>query len=251
MSSIELVNDGVVRAVTLNRPEKRNALSPEMIEGLTEIFSQSPGPNEKVATIRGVGPVFCAGVDLRDRNSGPTGARDIEKMLDAVQHFPLPVVAIVERPAYAGGVELALHSDIVVASTRASFTMPLAQIGFAPSWLLAKKILELLGPAEARRMLLLGDPMPAQRLYDLGAIAEIAEPAEFEARVAAVVGRLRDNAPLALRAIKGVIGRLMSYRDGIPFADIDEEIGRVRVSEDAREGIAARLERRPAKFMGR
>jgi enoyl-CoA hydratase/carnithine racemase len=251
LASIELVNDGVVRSITLNRPEKRNALSPESIERLRAIFSEIPGPNEKVVTIRGVGPVFCAGVDLRDRNPGSEGAREIERMLDAMQTFPLPVVAIVERPAYAGGAELALHADIVVASTEASFAMPLAQIGFAPSWFLSKKIVELLGPAAARRLLMVGDPMPAQRLYDLGAIAEIAEPAEFEARVTAVVGRLCNNAPLALRAIKGTIGRLMTYRDAIPFADIDEEIGRVRVSEDAREGIAARLERRPAKFTGR
>jgi enoyl-CoA hydratase/carnithine racemase len=251
LSSIEFVNDGVVRSITLNRPEKRNALSPESLQRLTEIFSEAPGPDEKLVTIRGVGPVFCSGVDLRDRNAGAAGARDIERMLDAVQTFPLPVVAIVERPAYAGGVELALHADIVVASTEASFAMPLAQIGFAPSWFLSKKIVELLGPAEARRMLMVGDPVPAQRLYDLGAIAEIAQPADFEVRVTALISRLCRNAPLALRAIKAVIGRLMTYRDAIPFADIDAEIGRVRVSEDAREGIAARLERRPAKFTGR
>lgn len=251
MSSIELKNDGIIRSITLNRPEKRNALSPESLERLTAIFSEPPGPNEKLATIRGIGPVFCAGVDLRERNAGSAGARDIEQMLHAVQSFPLPVVAIVERPAYAGGVELALHADIVIASTDASFAMPLAQIGFAPSWFLSKKIVEMVGPAVARHLLMLGEPISAQRLYDLGGIAEIAEPAEFEPRVAALIDRLRNNAPLALRAIKSVIGRLMTYRDAMPFADIDEEIGRVRVSEDAREGIAARLERRPAKFTGR
>ena len=251
MSHIELNIDGAVRAVTLNRPEKRNALSPEMLDELTGIFSATPAPEEKVATIRAIGPSFSSGVDLRDRDASSTGARHIARMLDAVQNWPLPVIAIVEGSARAGGTELALHCDIVVASTNATFGMPLAQIGLAPSWFLSKKIVECLGPVGAREMFFLGDPLSAKRMHEYGAISHVAEPAAFEALVEAVIGRVRDNAPLALRAIKAVINRSMTYRDGIEFADVDELAGNVRVSEDAREGMAARLEKRRPNFRGR
>jgi enoyl-CoA hydratase/carnithine racemase len=251
MSSIEVTVHGAVRSVTLNRPEKRNALSPDMLARLTEIFSETPGPDERVATIGAVGPVFCSGIDLRERDASATGARHIERLLDAIQSWPLPVVAIVEGSAYAGGAELALHCDLVVASTAASFGMPLAQIGLAPSWFLSKKIIESLGPAGARELLLLGDPVPAQRLYDLGAISHVAEPETLALLAEQIVTRCCANAPLALRAIKSVINRAMSFRDDLPYADLDALVGSVRTSADAHEGMAARLERRPPVFRGR
>jgi enoyl-CoA hydratase/carnithine racemase len=251
MSAIECSVDGAVRSVTLNRPEKRNALSPEMIERVTAFFAEEPSAAERVAVIRANGAAFCAGIDLRDRDASATGARHIVGMLDAIERWPLPVVAVVQGPALAGGAELALHCDLVVASTAASFGMPLAQIGLAPNWFLTKKILECLGAAGARELLLLGDPMPAARMHALGAISHLADPDALDAVVERVVTRCSDNAPLALRAIKAIVNRAMTFRDDLPHADLDELTGRVRTSADAREGMAARLERRRAAFQGR
>ena len=121
--------------------------------------------------IRSEGPVFCAGLDLRERGGGAVGgAGAIEAMLHAIELYPLPVVAVVQGDAIAGGNELALHCDFVVASENARFGMSLAKIGLAPSWFLAKKLLEVAGPVGAREMLLLGDPLPARRMADLGLI---------------------------------------------------------------------------------
>lgn len=250
MSKVEVQQSGPVRTVTLSRPEKRNALDAEMLAQLAEAFSTQPGPEERVTVLRSTGSVFCAGLDLRERSaSGPTaGASPIEHVLHLVENYPLPVVAVVQGDAIAGGNELALHCDLVVASTAASFGMSLAQIGLAPTWFLAKKLLEVAGPVAAREVLLLGDPLPATRMHALGVISRVVSPAELEAEAERVIQRLAANAPLSLRAMKSVLVREMAFRDGIEHADVDRLVDAARMSADAREGIAARLEKRAPRF---
>jgi len=240
-----------VRSVLLDRPDKRNALDAEMIAGLQAAFAAPPGTQERLAVIRASGSVFCAGLDLKERSARPAGASPIEAMLHAIETYPLPVVGVVQGDAIAGGNELALHCDLVVASTAARFGMSLAQIGLAPSWFLAKKLLEVAGPVTTRRILLLGDPLPAQRLYDLGVISHIAEPADLERVAGEVIGRLSENAPLSLKAMKALIVREMAFRDQIAHGDVDTLVEEVRRSEDAQEGMAARLARRKPAFKGR
>jgi enoyl-CoA hydratase/carnithine racemase len=243
--------EGAVRSVLLNRPDKRNALDAEMIGELRAAFTEPPGAEERLAVIRAAGSVFCAGLDMKERSARPAGASPIEAMLHAIEVYPLPVVAVVQGDAIAGGNELALHCDLVVASKTARFGMSLAQIGLAPSWFLAKKLLEVAGPVTTRRILLLGDPLPAERLYELGVISHIADPADLDTVAAGVIHRLSENAPLSLKAMKALIVREMAYRDQIPHADVDGLVEQVRRSEDAQEGMAARLARRKASFKGR
>ena len=242
---------GAVRRVLLNRPAKRNALDGEMIAAIKTAFSDPPGASERVAVIRAEGPVFCAGLDLNERVANPGDVSPIEDMLHAIETFPLPVVAVVAGDAIAGGNELAMHCDLVIASTAARFGMSLAQIGMAPSWFLAKKLMEVAGPATTRRILLLGDPLPAQRLYDLGVISHVAEPEELETVAGNVIDRLANNAPLSLKAMKALIVRQLAFREGIAHDDIDTLVATVRRSEDAQEGMAARLARRKPQFKGR
>lgn len=254
MERIIVEVSGAVRTVTLNRPEKRNAMDAPMLSELAEAFSVTPAATERVAVIRANGPVFCAGLDLKERGErgGPTGgASPIEGVLHLVEQFPLPVVAVVQGDAIAGGNELALHCDLVVASTEARFGMSLAQIGLAPTWFLAKKLLEVGGPVAAREILLLGDPVPAARMHALGLIARIAPPGELEAAARAVIERLAANAPLSLRAMKALLVREMAFRDGISHADVDALVDAARTSNDAREGMRARLEKRAPQFEGR
>ncbi len=243
---------GAVRTITLARPERRNALNAEMLDELTALFTVEPPDTERLTVLRAEGSVFCSGVDLKERESNgmATSATAIETALDAVQCYPLPVVAVVQGDAIAGGNELALHSDLVIASSTARFGMSLAQIGLAPSWFLAKKILEVGGPVFAREMLLLGDPVSAERMAQLGMILRVAEPDDLEAAAGAVIDRVAANAPLSLRAMKGVLSRQMTFRDGIDHDDVDALVDAARHSTDAREGIAARLERRAPTFTG-
>jgi enoyl-CoA hydratase/carnithine racemase len=251
MDKIRVSAGGAVREVVLARGEKRNALDAEMLEALTRAFVVSPPADERVTVIRAEGPVFCAGLDLRERGGGMVGASGIETMLHNIELYPLPVVAVVQGDAIAGGNELALHCDFVVASETARFGMSLARIGLAPSWFLAKKLLEVAGPVGAREMLLLGDLLPARRMADLGLIHRAVPPGALEDAARAVIDRLAGNAPLSLKAMKALLVRAMAFRDQIPHEGIDALVAAAGRSADAREGIAAMLERRSPRFEGR
>jgi enoyl-CoA hydratase/carnithine racemase len=242
---------GAVRHVRMNRPEKRNALNPEMIKLLHGAFDVEPQAGERLALVEAAGPVFCAGIDLKERDGSAAGIKPFEHALHAMETYPLPIVGVVQGDAIAGGNEVALHCDLVVASTAAKFGMSPAQIGLAPSWFLCKKLMEIAGPVATKRILLLGDPHPAQTFFDMGLISHIAEPKKLQETADAIVDRLSRNAPLSLKAIKAVLTRQLTHRDHIEHADLDKQLGIVRESEDAKEGIKALFEKRRPQFQER
>jgi len=243
--------DDLMRRVVLQREEKGNALVPEMYEQLIEAFPRDPGPRERLAILTSEGRIFCAGVDLhhlQERETAPSPS-PFEEVLAAMEAYPLPIVGVVQGPAIAGGMQLALHCDFVIASDTAPFGMSLAQIGIAPVWRVAKKVVDLAGPTLAREIFLRGDPVSAARLAEVGAIYRAAPVAELESVTNELVARLVANAPLSLRAIKPLLVRLL---DGpaAPHADVDALVQAARNSADAKEGMAARLEKRAATFVG-
>ena len=214
-----------------------------------DAFDADPGPgiDERVAVIRSNGRVFCAGLDL----SGGIGRdQNVETLFHRVETWPLPVVSVVQGAAIAGGNELALHSDFVVASERARFGMSLAQIGLAPTWFLTKKLLEVGGPVLTREILLLGDPVPAERMAALGLIARCVAEDQLGTAAQAVIDRLVRNAPLSLKAMKATINREMAFRDSIEHDDVDQLVRTAMKSDDAKEGMRARMERRDPNFTG-
>ncbi len=249
MDLIDVRQEGAVRTVTINRPEKSNAMTSDMLLSFHEAFKTEPNEHERVMVIRSTGRVFSAGRDLREQTSG--GRRiDVEPIFHDIETYPLPVIAVVQGAAIAGGCEMALHCDFVVASEMASFGMSLAQIGLAPSWFLAKKLLEVAGPVGAREILLLGDSISAQHMHRLGMIARVAPPEHLEQTAQELIDRLIANAPLSLRAIKATLVREMAFRDGIAHDDIDALVLAARTSQDAMEGMTARVEKRAANFRG-
>jgi enoyl-CoA hydratase/carnithine racemase len=252
MSRIRVERDGAVRTVTLTRADKRNALDAAMLEALLTVFTEPCAPDDRVMVLRAEGPAFCAGMDLAERLAKPITGNEspIEAVLHAIEHHPLPVVGVVQGDAIAGGNELALHCDFVVAAQSARFGMSLAQIGLAPTWFLAKKLMEVAGPVATREILLLGDPLPAARMLELGLIARVAPMAQLDQAATAIITRLAANAPLSLRAMKALLVREMAFRDDIAHVDIDALVQDTRTSADAKEGIAARLEKRVPHFKG-
>src|SRR5579859_8042699 len=166
MNKVIIEKNGPVKTVWMNRPEKRNALDSELIGNMIDALQAPVAADDRVVVISGKGDVFCAGLDMaeRSKSAGAGKASGIEVMLRAIELCPLPVVAVVQGDAIAGGNELALHCDFAVASEAARFGMSLAKIGLAPTWFLAKKLLEVAGPVGAREMLLLGDLLPARRM---------------------------------------------------------------------------------------
>ncbi|HJQ59644.1 MAG TPA: enoyl-CoA hydratase/isomerase family protein [Vineibacter sp.] len=253
MSKTIIETSGPVRTIWMNRPEKKNALDSELLRDLTAAMQAPVAPTDRVLVIRGKGDVFCAGLDMAERREtiGSGSASGIEVMLRAIELCPLPVVAVVQGDAIAGGNELALHCDIVVASQKARFGMSLAQVGLAPNWFLAKKLMEVLGPVTTREMLLLGDPLPATKLHALGLIARCVPADQLEAEAGKVVDRLAANAPLSLKAMKALTVRHLEFRDQIQHTDVDALVQAAMKSQDAQEGMKARLEKRTAVFQGR
>src|SRR5262249_24932069 len=143
-----------IKTLALDRPLKRNALDLAMLEALVREFGDEPEPGERIILLRAEGKTFCAGLDLNELSESNQGVILFERALHAMEAFPLPIVAVVQGDALAGGCELALHCDFVIASEQARFGMPIAQFGLAPSWFLAKKLIENAGPAGAREILL-------------------------------------------------------------------------------------------------
>ena len=167
-----------------------------------------------------------------------------------MEHHPLPIVTVVEGAAIAGGCELALHCEFIVASEDAYFGMSLAQVGLAPTWFLAKKLMEVAGPIGTREILLLGNPLPARWMHERGLIARVAPKEQLEAEVAKIVNRLSANAPLSIQAMKAMIVRQLAFRDNVGHDDIDALVQSARKSNDAKEGMSARLEKRQPNFTG-
>jgi enoyl-CoA hydratase/carnithine racemase len=253
MNKVLVEQNGPVRIIWMNRPEKRNALDRDMRRDLTDALRAPVAPDDRVVVIRGKGDVFCSGLDMAERRAtAETGAASgIEDMLRAIELCPLPVVAVVHGDAIAGGNELALHCDLVLASETARFGMSLAQVGLAPNWFLAKKLMEVLGPVTTREMLLLGDPLHATRLHALGLIARCVPADQLEVQATKMVDRLAANAPLSLKAMKAMTVRQLEFRDTIPHDEVDALVRAALSSEDAREGMLARLEKRSARFHGK
>ena len=250
MAFIRVESDGPVRTVTMTRSEKRNALNDEMLDEMEAAFGAEPPKEERLLVLRAEGPSFCAGLDLTQRQESLGRPSPIEDMLRAVETYPLPVVGIVQGDAIAGGNELALHCDFVVAAETALFAMPLPQIGLSLTWFLAKKLLEVGGPVATREFLFLGDRLSAKWMHENGLIARIAPADELEAEAQKIIDRLAANAPLALKTLKKILVREMAFRDHLDHKDLDALVLETSASADAKEGVRAVLERRAPLFRG-
>jgi len=248
------IKEGIA-TVTMNRPEKRNAMNTALLEGLTNIFHQlETTPEVRVVVIRGEGKAFCSGLDLREMSSRQTGDGDPEtgvvKVFQQIERSRHPTIAMVQGDALAGGCELALHCDLRVASEAARFGMPLARLGLIVPFPLGQKLVEIIGPAFTKQILFTGQPVNAHRAYEIGMIHHLVSAGELETATYALARTIADNAPLSLAGMKALILRAISLRETINRQDLDEMVNRARKSADAQEGVKAMLEKRKPEFHG-
>ncbi|HEU4368703.1 MAG TPA: enoyl-CoA hydratase/isomerase family protein, partial [Methylomirabilota bacterium] len=218
------IADGIA-TVTLNRPDQRNAMNGAMLTGLRAAIEELDGRRDvRVVVVRGAGPAFCAGMDLKEMESRG-GARDPEGdvvgVLQRIEHSRHPTIALIHGDAIAGGCELALHCDLRVMAETARIGMPLARIGMIVPVPLGQKLLEVIGPAHTRQLLFTGRPIDGRRAYEIGMVHQVVPVAGVEAAAATLARTIADNAPLALAGMKQVILRAVAARPAVVHDDLD------------------------------
>jgi enoyl-CoA hydratase/carnithine racemase len=248
------VADGVA-TVTLNRPDKRNAMNAALLAGLRDSFETlDVRPDVRVVVVRGVGPAFCAGMDLREMEARQGAAADPEAdvvaVLQRVERSRHPTIAMVHGDAIAGGCELALHCDLRVAAEPARFGMPLARIGLVVPFPLAQKLVEIIGPAHTRHLLFTGRLIDAAHAREIGLVHQVTSAADLAGATDGLARAIADNAPASLAGIKATIQRTLSLRERIAHEDLDAQARRARQSADASEGRRAMLDKRKPVFRG-
>ena len=246
--------DAGIATVTLNRPDQRNAMNTGLLQALRAAFDALDERRDvRVVVVRGAGPAFCAGMDLKEMQQrgglvDPEG--NVVEVLQRVERSRHPTIAALHGDAIAGGCELALHCDLRVAAESARLGMPLARIGLVIPFPLGQKLVEIIGPAQTRQLLFTGQPVDARRAYEIGMVHQVAAPHELDAAVQALARRIADNAPLSLAGMKAAILRATSRGEGIRHDDLDAAATRARTSADAQEGRRAMLEKRKPRFRG-
>jgi len=233
--------------LTLNRPEKRNALNQPLIEALNQALVKFENDREiRALLLRGEGASFCAGIDLKevDETSGVHNPTSLESVFGRLERFPVPTIAAVQGAALAGGCELALHCDLRVAAEDARIGMTVARVGLLVPYDFIRKLIEIIGSANTAQILYTGEPVNAQRALAMGMVHEVVPNDKLDAAAVAWAEKVSANAPLSLRTMKKSMRRSMSESNDAWHDDI-LELGRaLRASKDAKEGVRAFLEKR-------
>ena len=247
------VADGIA-TVTLNRPDKRNAMNTPLLAALRAgVDELDRAPEVRVVVVRGAGPAFCAGMDLREmeaRQGEVDPEAGVIEVLQRIERSRHPTIAMVHGDAIAGGCELALHCDLRMAADVARFGMPLARIGLVIPFPLGQKLVEIIGPAQTRQLLFTGRLLDASRAREIGMVHEVVPAAELQTATYALARAIAENAPLSLQGMKATILRAISAREQIGHADLDALVLEARRSGDASEGRRAMLEKRKPVFRG-
>ncbi len=243
--------------ITINRPERQNALDRETIFALRDAISSSGQDDEtRVVVLTGAGNAFSSGADLRAaRASSAAGGEDLleagfNATIRAVWNLPKPVIAAVGGAAAGFGCSLALSADVRLASSTARFSLLFVKRGLTLDGG-ASYFLPRLAGLRGMEMALTGDLLNAEEALRLGLVNRVIPQEEFHAQVAEYAERLSKNAPLALAAIKASVHyALRNGLDDVLTYEMDEQ-RRMTRTEDVREGIAAFLEKREPVYKGR
>ncbi len=246
-----------VRTISVNRPDKLNALNQATIGELQGAFAAARGdPGVRVVVLTGSGAkAFVAGADISEfAHATPVQARDFseagQRMMRSVETLGKPVLARVNGFALGGGMELAMCCHLRIAADTAKLGTPEINLGILPGFGGTQRLTRLCGRAVALELCLLGAPIGAQRALELGIVNRVVPVADLDAEVAKVATQLARAAPHALRAILDavILGADMALDQGLSY---ETHLFAVTAStEDMREGTQAFLEKRAAVFRG-
>jgi 2-(1,2-epoxy-1,2-dihydrophenyl)acetyl-CoA isomerase len=253
--------DGIA-TLTLNRPERLNALGDTLRDDLHDALRRSSeDPDVRAIVITGAGRGFCSGGDVKAMHEAREARRE-RALLDRIapsrdltlqlmRDAPQPIIAAVNGPAAGAGMNLALGCDIRIASTAAKFGQSFVRRGLHPDWGGTYFLPRLVGSAKACELIFTGDLLDAEEAYRLGIVNRVVSPEELMPTTYALAQRIAAGPPIAIRLAKRAVYRNMEadLRTSLEFETFAQNI--CSETEDAREGARAFVEKRPPKFQGR
>ncbi|HEV2134670.1 MAG TPA: enoyl-CoA hydratase-related protein [Terracidiphilus sp.] len=240
-----------LRKVTLNRPERRNAMTPEMQMELIAALEDAPATGCRALVLTGAGNAFCSGLDLaclqasagKNALEARAEAERVARMFLALHEMEMPTIAAVNGPAMGGGAGLAVICDFTLASPEAKFGFTETRIGFVPAVVSAFLTLQI-GEKRSRDLLLTGRIVDAQEAKHLGLVNEIVPHEELEHRVRSLAETLARNSPQATRITRRLLAaQSRPWLDAAIVAAVEASV-EARETSDFREGVAAFLEKR-------
>ena len=248
---------GKVALITLNRPEARNAVNGDVAQGLeAAIDKMEEDPNVWVGILRAntagqERPVFCAGADLKAINSGQAGSLNTALGgFGVYRQRKKPVIAAVDGLATAGGCEIVLAADMVVATTRSAFGLAEVMRNLIAGAGGLFRLPRAIGQATAMEVILTGQPLSAERAYALGLINRLVEPGKAEESAFELASRVCLAAPLAVWASRKIVLAAAYENDETLINMTNAEFGKVLQSQDTKEGLTAFIEKRPPVWQG-
>lgn len=251
---------GKVALITLNRPEARNAVNGDVAAGMESAIDRMEQDPEVwvgilLANTQGQErPVFCAGADLKVISSGAAGSLNTERGGFAgfvYRQRTKPVIAAVDGLATAGGCEIVLAADMVVATTRSAFGLAEATRNLIAGAGGLFRLPRAIGKAMAMEVILTGQPLSAQRAYELGLLNRLVEPGQEVDSALELADRVCAAAPLAVWASRKIVLAAAYESDENLIAMTNQEFAKILRSEDTKEGLSAFIEKRPPKWTGR
>ena len=255
MATIEYATEDHRAVITINRPDARNAVNADVANGIEEAIDQLEADDSLwVGILTGVPPVFSAGADLKEINAGRAGTLSTARGGFAGitrRERTKPIIAAVDGPALAGGTEITLACDLIVASTTASFGIPevkrcLVAAGGGLFRLPRKVPFNI-----AMELTLTGDPITAERAHHFGLVNVLCEPGSALAAARDLSARIEANAPVAVRESRKVVYAAMTEDEDTGWRLSGEGMMKAMSSEDMKEGLTAFIEKRPPQWSGR
>jgi enoyl-CoA hydratase len=246
---------GRIAVLKINRPEKKNAVNGDVARGMEEAIDRlEADPDVWLGVLTAEGNVFCAGADLKAINEGNAAELATERggfAGIASRARTKPIIAAVDGPALAGGTEIVLSCDLVVASTIASFGIPEVKRSLVAAAGGLFRLPRLLPRNIALELGLTGDPITAERAFQFGLVNELVEPGQALAAALVLGGRIAANAPLAVRETLRLMLELPGVDDETAFRESGKAMMGLASSEDFWEGPKAFLEKREPEWKGR